>query len=648
MKVGAAPTKECKVGKIGRNHPVAVSQAVRYCMCRGNSTTNESVYFVDSIIPPRNFPQITLIVQPNHINKTMALILNSNRPVFWNLSSINMSFTVSLPTYSIASPDNTNTNSNSMHQLKQFKGTCTSFMSFDRHENSETNIIKMKEDEMNLPNCEQQPRINSEYYQDYEFHKDLKGCVTSDQHVISQLHIINLIAISRNTTMKSINMDVEFTHGKNCHKCRILLIIQSKQPMTLNIIGEVPSLNLKVSHKTNKTWPGPIEVDPNLPTTSRNLLMWAKKHEFPATSLTEVPLIDNLEIKINLNANGAHIPTLQLESSNKFVKSVHCGESGMEITVGKFKNSIQEITLLDDNCKGSSNETHFFLKYFPYTECKTTESMDGHNYINKLKVKLYNGDEIIHDIICPRVQTICDILKLNSINDGRYIRIHKLPNFKKPSSKLYNCTTVYGEILAASLVLAMFKQIEHNCSLIPRYTTNSLNKGLGPRDMPLTLTNLEPHQAKCGQSEILYNRFQFKFHNFWSPDVEDVVMECNTSYCTEPNKCHFVGNVTKALKIDNSSPKQNGCPKSQDPKDNQSGGASEIQGLQMSAVLGIIFGAFVIGALLIAALWYIYSHTGSSEKKQALHSNPPASENSSTNHSFGSTQSTPCSTSSVA
>lgn len=33
------------------------------------------------------------------------------------------------------------------------------------------------------------------------------------------------------------------------------------------------------------------------------------------------------------------------------------------------------------------------------------------------------------------------------------------------------------------------------------------------------------------------------------------------------------------------------------------------RGLGLGAVLGITFGAFLIGALLTAGLWYIYSHT---------------------------------------
>ncbi|XP_048199447.1 LOW QUALITY PROTEIN: endoglin [Perognathus longimembris pacificus] len=73
-------------------------------------------------------------------------------------------------------------------------------------------------------------------------------------------------------------------------------------------------------------------------------------------------------------------------------------------------------------------------------------------------------------------------------------------------------------------------------------------------------------------------------------------------------------------------------------------------GLVLPAVLGITFGAFLIGALLTAALWYIYSHTRPPSKREPVVAvaAPASSESSSTNHSIGSTQSTPCSTSSMA
>ncbi|CAB1332108.1 unnamed protein product [Coregonus sp. 'balchen'] len=71
--------------------------------------------------------------------------------------------------------------------------------------------------------------------------------------------------------------------------------------------------------------------------------------------------------------------------------------------------------------------------------------------------------------------------------------------------------------------------------------------------------------------------------------------------------------------------------------------------LDTPTVVGIAFAAFVIGALLTGALWFIYSHTGDTAgRQQAQKPQPPASENSSAAHSIGSTQSTPCSSSSTA
>ncbi|MEE6494540.1 hypothetical protein FKM82_001783 [Ascaphus truei] len=71
-------------------------------------------------------------------------------------------------------------------------------------------------------------------------------------------------------------------------------------------------------------------------------------------------------------------------------------------------------------------------------------------------------------------------------------------------------------------------------------------------------------------------------------------------------------------------------------------------GLDTPTVVGIAFAAFLIGALLTAALWYIYSHTGDTVGRQQVPTSPAASENSSAAHSIGSTQGTPCSSSSTA
>uniref|UniRef100_A0A3Q2QJ84 Transforming growth factor, beta receptor III n=1 Tax=Fundulus heteroclitus TaxID=8078 RepID=A0A3Q2QJ84_FUNHE len=77
-------------------------------------------------------------------------------------------------------------------------------------------------------------------------------------------------------------------------------------------------------------------------------------------------------------------------------------------------------------------------------------------------------------------------------------------------------------------------------------------------------------------------------------------------------------------------------------------GPADLLYLDPSTVVGIAFGAFLIGVLLTGALWFIYAHTGGSAVRQPIQKTQAASENSSAAHSIGSTQSTPCSSSSTA
>ncbi|XP_067825914.1 transforming growth factor beta receptor type 3-like isoform X2 [Heptranchias perlo] len=468
----------------------------------------------------------------------------------------------------------------------------------------------------------------------------LQGCVCIGNSTAKEIvYVVNLIIPSIGFPMIYLNVQ---PIGVN----RTLVLILNSNS---ELVWDVSAINipLKVYHSNNSHVINNTAILPKSSPNQEQLKLVGEN----CTTLAELGNAERITIK--LKADDAHTSTVAATSQSgspvKYVKSVHCGESEMEITVSKFgKSSIQQITLLDDNCKGSSNETHFYLKYLPYTECKTTESKDGQSYENKLKVKLYNGTEIIHDVLCPRVRTLCDIFKLNIAGEKGYIRILELPDFKKPSSKVYNNTAVYGEILFSWIGTMMFSKMKlQDCSLTPRFTVNTRNKGVILPNISVTLTDPAPHKTKCGQIEIFHNRFQFMFRNLWSPVVEDVDMACSLEGCINLT-CFHVGRVTKALKIDNSSPQQPDCPKSLDPTSCRPEDPPVFQGLEMSAVLGIAFGAFVIGALLTAALWYIYSHTGPSEKKQPVATNAPASENSSTNHSIGSTQSTPCSTSSVA
>ncbi|XP_039618585.1 endoglin [Polypterus senegalus] len=147
--------------------------------------------------------------------------------------------------------------------------------------------------------------------------------------------------------------------------------------------------------------------------------------------------------------------------------------------------------------------------------------------------------------------------------------------------------------------------------------------------------NMKFTKQACPQKDFSSTCFSFSFHDIlkepgrYSLDLVCFVQTCFGERCFQDD---YVHKRLETIKTTMETPNNNG----------------DIHGLDMSAALGIAFGAFLIGAVLTGALWFIYTHTGSAAKAKPVLSNPPASENSSANHSIGSTQSTPCSTSSMA
>ncbi|XP_043984518.1 transforming growth factor beta receptor type 3 isoform X1 [Gambusia affinis] len=100
--------------------------------------------------------------------------------------------------------------------------------------------------------------------------------------------------------------------------------------------------------------------------------------------------------------------------------------------------------------------------------------------------------------------------------------------------------------------------------------------------------------------------------------------------------------LTKPMAVVDDSEFPDHPPKKPEPEE------AEMFLLDTTTVVLIAFAAFVIGALLTGALWFIYTHTGGTARAQPVQKPQPVSENSSAAHSIGSTQSTPCSSSSTA
>ncbi|KAK3526988.1 hypothetical protein QTP86_006125 [Hemibagrus guttatus] len=143
------------------------------------------------------------------------------------------------------------------------------------------------------------------------------------------------------------------------------------------------------------------------------------------------------------------------------------------------------------------------------------------------------------------------------------------------------------------------------------------------------------------------NRFSFSLDMLQDHPSHTWELQCNISHCFKLHKlsCSEPQVVAKKVQVTPYSPPLNSC-----------------FGLRLHSVLGIAFGGFLIGVLLIAALWFIKIRTGypvalgfgstgaffsgcpcGLTKRHSVPTNPSPSENSSGNGSMSSTQSTPTS-----
>ncbi|KAJ6654584.1 hypothetical protein lerEdw1_006737 [Lerista edwardsae] len=292
------------------------------------------------------------------------------------------------------------------------------------------------------------------------------------------------------------------------------------------------------------------------------------------------------------------------------LKPWSCTDHGLEIALLKhnllvLQTTITEITLDDPGCKARDNNTHFVLSS-TFDTCKT--HLEGGI---RAKNQLILTQEALPDKVTVPFQ--CDL------PEKLRLQLYLSPDFSPMSS------TATVEVAKVTYVQASLRTAEkaplmpYNCLLQPSSATP-------PQQLirdSVALTHVEIFPVSSPKT----SRFSFTYTG--KEDVLTAVLFCKMYLVSEQKEIRYF-NSSLEVKIENpSSPPHN-------------------QGLGIGAVLGITFGAFLIGVLLTAALWYIYSHTRPLAKMQPASANLPASESSSTNHSLGSTQSTPCSTSSMA
>ncbi|XP_045147979.1 transforming growth factor beta receptor type 3 [Echinops telfairi] len=370
----------------------------------------------------------------------------------------------------------------------------------------------------------------------------------------------------------------------------------------------------------------------------------------------------------------------ETQGSMEVALSVRCDHEKLTVVVEKASlqtSSHSEITLtlLDPTCKAKVNDTHFVLES-PLTGCGTQHRQSGRDgvvYYNSIVIQAPlpdssgwpdsledsesgdNGYPRDLDEGWPQIVVFnCSLPQVgrpSSFQDPPYrnvtfnMELYNTDLFLMPSQGLFSVAEnghVYVEVSVTKADPELGFAIQ-TCFISPYSNPDWMSdytiiENICPKDESVKFYNPKRVHFPLLQAEVDKKRFSFVFKPVFNTSL--LFLQCELTLCAKTEK----GLLRKLPKeeiwvltesdLSIKEPKQNSPP--------------IFHGLDTLTVMGIAFAAFVIGALLTGALWYIYSRTGETAGRRQVPTTPPASENGSAAHSIGSTQSTPCSSSSTA
>ncbi|XP_072275994.1 transforming growth factor beta receptor type 3 isoform X2 [Pyxicephalus adspersus] len=257
------------------------------------------------------------------------------------------------------------------------------------------------------------------------------------------------------------------------------------------------------------------------------------------------------------------------------------------------------------------------------------------------------------------------------------MELYKTDLFLTPSQNYFSVAEngqVYVEVSLTKaendlsfMIQTCFISTSSNPDILSEYT---IIENICPKDDSVKFYNVRKLNYPKSQEQTEKKRFSFMFKSMFNTSL--LFLHCELTLCTnDPSKDGEIDSLTKCVPPDEACISVNSnmilammnnkksftkplavitMERTSDTPSNQNRPnlPQLFYGLDTPTVVGIAFAAFIIGALLTGALWYIYSHTGDTAGRQQVPTTPPASENSSAAHSIGSTQSTPCSSNSTA
>ncbi|KAL2298013.1 hypothetical protein Nmel_016974, partial [Mimus melanotis] len=479
--------------------------------------------------------------------------------------------------------------------------------------------LHLGEDAHSPPDCIPQEHFNANLHLETEvFFHGMKGCSRSDAQSTRAAHIIHLQS-EPSSPITEVNLTLSCPQNSGDK----MLILQSKINFTW-YLSLMCNIGLMVSGKYKLPLFSSLVNGQLLPDKEQDLIAKAFKMNYSViASYSAIPASTHISLEIHGHETvETPVPTTPVVTSPLpdlphqvllTLKPWKCTDETMEIVIIRSYlepiKDVVNITLRDISCQAEKNATHFMLKS-PLSHCGT--SLEGRGYANNELILSLARDAVHRSV---RVGFQCEIPR------ELFLRLFPTADFKAPQTDL--------EINKEAFVQASMRWMDHPADL-------------QLKECWLVASGREPvllvqgGEARGAGVAVLESPTSTHGRKVWRFRFTYTIPEGGHIPFSAILKCKAgLQNDTifeKALEV----------------RVKDAWRPLNYRGLGLAAVLGITFGAFLIGALLTAGLWYIYSHTRPISKLQPVSSTAPASESSSTNHSIGSTQSTPCSTSSMA
>lgn len=482
--------------------------------------------------------------------------------------------------------------------------------------------LRLGEDARSPPDCVPQEHFNAAPHLDAEvFSQGMRSCASGSAHSSRTAHIIQLQP-EHSSPLTEVNLSMSCSEPATGNH---ILILQSHTNLTWILSPTGCHVSFLVSSPYRITsMPWQLISGGTLPDTEQGLVAKAfEKNCSVIASYSIIPTSPRITLEIQEREVPrkpppmltSPAPTLDTLPNDLLLmlRPWKCTDDTMEIIITRSHlepiKDVVNITLRDISCQAEKNATHFMLRT-PLSHCGTSLESQG-NAKNELILSLSKGS-------VPRIVRVafqCQIPR------ELFLRLFPTAAFEVPQTEL--------EVNKEAFVQASMRWDDYPADLQLKECWL-----VAAGREPLLL--VQANKAQSSSVAVLEEPPGSRARKVWRFRFTYAVPEGGHVPFSAALKCKAgLQNNTIFEKVLEVTVKDVWRPPNN-------------RGLGLGAVLGITFGAFLIGALLTAGLWYIYSHTRPISKLQPVSTTAPASESSSTNHSIGSTQSTPCSTSSMA